>query len=109
MGLAANELITNAVKHAFPEGREGEIDVKFEKVETGWCLSVRDNGIGLPDQPKTGLGAGLIEEFVRQAGGTLSLQSSNGTIARLALRPMPPHPIRVMTFAARLEGDWPKV
>jgi two-component sensor histidine kinase len=87
VGLATNELITNAIKHAFPEGREGEIDVRFEKTESGWCLSVRDNGVGLgaAQQPKTGLGAGLIEEFVRQAGGTLSLESSNGTIARLTL------------------------
>ena len=87
VGLATNELITNAIKHAFPEGREGDIDVRFEKIESGWCLSVRDNGVGLATtpQPKTGLGAGLIEEFVRQAGGTLSLESGNGTIARLAL------------------------
>jgi two-component sensor histidine kinase len=85
VGLAANELITNAVKHAFPDGREGDIDLRFEKADTGWCLSVRDNGVGLPPEPKAGLGAGLIEEFVRQAGGTLSLESSNGTIAKLAL------------------------
>ncbi|HXR95117.1 MAG TPA: sensor histidine kinase [Rhizomicrobium sp.] len=87
VGLATNELITNAIKHAFPEGREGDIDVRFEKTETGWCLSVRDNGVGLSSiqRTRTGLGAGLIEEFVRQAGGTLSLESSNGTTARLAL------------------------
>jgi two-component sensor histidine kinase len=87
VGLATNELITNAIKHAFPEGREGDIDVRFEKTDAGWCLSVRDNGVGLPtvQQLKTGLGAGLIEEFVRQAGGTLSLESNSGTIARLAL------------------------
>jgi two-component sensor histidine kinase len=96
VGLATNELITNAIKHAFPEDREGDIDVRFEKTETGWCLSVRDNGVGLPagQQLKTGLGAGLIEEFVRQAGGTLSLESSGGTIARLALpaNAASPHP-----------------
>jgi two-component sensor histidine kinase len=96
VGLVTNELITNAVKHAFPEDREGDIDVRFEKTETGWCLSVRDNGVGFPtaQQLKTGLGAGLIEEFVRQAGGTLSLESSNGTIARLALpaNAASPHP-----------------
>jgi two-component sensor histidine kinase len=96
VGLVTNELITNAVKHAFPEDREGDIDVRFEKTETGWCLSVRDNGVGFPtaQQLKTGLGAGLIEEFVRQAGGTLSLESSGGTIARLALpaNAASPHP-----------------
>ncbi|HEY5083375.1 MAG TPA: sensor histidine kinase [Rhizomicrobium sp.] len=101
VGLVTNELITNAVKHAFPEDREGDIDVRFEKTETGWCLSVRDNGVGFPtaQQLKTGLGAGLIEEFVRQAGGTLSLENSNGTIARLALpanaaSPLPSEGIR---------------
>ena len=96
VGLATNELITNAIKHAFPEGREGDIDVRFEKTGAGWCLSVRDNGVGLgaAQHPRTGLGAGLIEEFVRQAGGTLSLESSNGTIARLALpdSAASPHP-----------------
>jgi two-component sensor histidine kinase len=96
VGLVTNELITNAVKHAFPEDREGDIDVRFEKTETGWCLSVRDNGVGFPtaQQLKTGLGAGLIEEFVRQAGGTLLLDSSSGTIARLALpaNAASPHP-----------------
>lgn len=85
VGLATNELITNAIKHAFPEGREGDIDVRFEKSEAGWCLSVHDDGVGIPAAPKTGLGAGLIEEFVRQAGGTLSLESGNGTTARLML------------------------
>lgn len=101
VGLVTNELITNAVKHAFPEDREGDIDVRFEKTETGWCLSVRDNGVGFPtaQQLKTGLGAGLIEEFVRQAGGTLSLENSSGTIARLALpanaaSPLPSEGIR---------------
>lgn len=86
VGLVTNELITNAIKHAFPEGREGDIDVRFEKTPDGWCLSVRDNGVGFAGtQPKTGLGAGLIEEFVRQAGGTLTLTNENGTIARLIL------------------------
>jgi len=86
VGLATNELITNAIKHAFPEGREGEIDVRFEKTGSGWCLSVRDNGVGISSSPtRTGLGAGLIEEFVRQAGGALTLENNGGTIARLTL------------------------
>lgn len=86
VGLATNELITNAVKHAFPDGREGTIDVRFEKTGSGWCLSVRDDGVGLSDiYRRSGLGAGLIEEFVRQAGGSLSLENDGGTIARLTL------------------------
>jgi two-component sensor histidine kinase len=59
----AFEALTNAIKHAF-----------------------RNDGVGLsPVQPKAGLGASLLEEFARQAGGTLSLEGGKGTMARLAL------------------------
>jgi len=85
VGLVTNELVTNAVKHAFPDGREGVIDVRFQRSEAGWALSVRDDGIGLVDKPKSGLGTSLTEEFARQAGGTLSVQKDGGTIARLDL------------------------
>ena len=81
-----NELVTNAVKHAFPDGREGNIDVRFQRTDGLWVLSVRDDGIGLPGvPPKSGLGTSLTEEFARQAGGTLALESKAGTIARLVL------------------------
>jgi len=46
---------------------------------------VADDGIGLPAQRKPGLGTGLIEQFVRQAGGTLALTSENGTQAVIHL------------------------
>lgn len=85
LGLATNELVTNAVKHAFPEGREGAISVCFIQAGDGWRLMVADDGIGLPAQRKPGLGTGLIEQFVRQAGGTLALTSENGTQAVIHL------------------------
>lgn len=85
VGLVANELVTNAVKHAFPDGREGNIDVRFQRSEDGWLLSVRDDGVGLSSAPKAGLGTSLTEEFARQAGGTLSVQKDGGTVARLVL------------------------
>jgi two-component sensor histidine kinase len=86
VGLVTNELVTNAVKHAFPNGREGSIDVRFERGDGGWTLSVRDDGIGLPATgSKSGLGASLTEDFARQAGGTLSLENDGGTLARLVL------------------------
>jgi two-component sensor histidine kinase len=88
VGLVTNELVTNAIKHAFPNDGEGSIDVRFQRTEAGWSLSVSDDGIGLsPIQPKTGLGTSLLEEFARQAGGTLSLEGGKGTIARLTLPP----------------------
>ncbi|HET7085121.1 MAG TPA: sensor histidine kinase [Rhizomicrobium sp.] len=88
LGLAANELITNAVKHAFPDGREGAIAVAFARVPQGWRLTVSDDGVGLPPGPrKTGLGTGLIEQFVRQVSGTLTLTADHGTQAVVDLPP----------------------
>ena len=88
VGLVTNELVTNAVKHAFPNDRAGNIDVRFQKSDNGWLLSVKDDGVGFSQTtPRTGLGTSLLEEFARQAGGTLSIEASNGTLARLALPP----------------------
>lgn len=88
LGLIANELITNSVKHAFPDGRDGEIKVRFGRTENGWRLSVSDDGVGLqPLDRKAGLGTGLIESFVAQAGGTLTLSGEKGTTAHLDLPP----------------------
>ncbi|MBV9550748.1 MAG: sensor histidine kinase [Alphaproteobacteria bacterium] len=86
LGLAINELVMNAVRHAFPEGRDGIILVRFSRFGAGWRLEVADNGVGLdPGQRKAGLGTGLIEQFVRQAGGNLTLESRGGTQAYLDL------------------------
>lgn len=85
LGLATNELVTNAVKHAFAEAREGTISVAFTRAADGWQLMVADNGIGLPQGRKPGLGTGLIEQFVRQAAGTLTLTAENGTQAIIHL------------------------
>jgi two-component sensor histidine kinase len=79
LGLATNELVTNAVKHAFPAGREGTISVTFARVADGWRLAVCDDGVGMPKDRKPGLGSGLIEQFVRQAGGRLTIVGDDGT------------------------------
>jgi two-component sensor histidine kinase len=74
------------VPHAFPDGRDGVILVRFAANGPGWRLEVCDNGIGISaGEHKTGLGTGLIEQFVRQAGGTLTVESRNGTQAFLDL------------------------
>jgi two-component sensor histidine kinase len=86
LGLATNELVTNAVKHAFPEGREGWISVDFIRAQDGWRLVVADNGVGKPiEQRQAGLGTGLIAQFVRQAGGTITVSYENGTHAAIDL------------------------
>lgn len=74
LGLVINELVTNAVKHAFPDGRSGVIEVIFGRGPDGWRLTVKDDGVGMPktSRPSSGIGKRLIEAFARQAGGTLS-------------------------------------
>lgn len=85
LGLVVNELVMNAVKHAFPGGAEGEIHVTFEPRERQFLLAVTDDGIGLPVQGAadaesaarpggSGLGLRLIEAFSQQAGGQLKFE-----------------------------------
>ena len=86
LGLVVNELVTNAVRHAFVDGRDGIILVRFSRTAAGWRLGVADNGVGMAvDERKAGLGTGLVEQFVRQAEGTLTLESRDGTQAYLDL------------------------
>jgi PAS domain S-box-containing protein len=81
-GLIVNELLTNAIKHAFPGNRPGSIDIQFSK-ELPYKLIVRDNGIGLPDSiapgNSTSFGMQLIDVFVKQLNGRLSITRMPGT------------------------------
>lgn len=77
LGLVVNELVMNAIKHAFPGAGEGEIHVTFAPQHNQFLLAVTDDGVGLPAEPpvpaagKSGLGMRLVEAFVQQAGGEL--------------------------------------
>jgi two-component sensor histidine kinase len=72
LGLIVNEAITNALKHAFPNGRKGRISVTLRKVgKDGLRLSVEDDGVGMPSSRREGaLGLNLIQTFAKQIGGT---------------------------------------
>lgn len=73
LGLVINELVTNAVKHAFPDGRSGVIEVTFAGTDSGWRLTVADDGVGLPRKASPGgMGQRLVEAFARQAGGAVT-------------------------------------
>lgn len=87
VGLVVNELVTNAVKHAFPEGRDGIIAVRFQADGDGWRLTVSDDGVGMTRTSggASGLGRGLIDSFVAQAGGRISVAGANGTEVSLHL------------------------
>lgn len=90
-GLILNELITNALTHAFPNGESGEIHVGLRRNAVGVCeLSVRDSGIGVPSNiviegSKT-LGLRLVRSLTRQIDGHFDLHRREpGTEARLSL------------------------
>jgi two-component sensor histidine kinase len=90
-GLIVNELISNALKHAFPDGRKGEILVKLEPLgESSYRLLVWDDGIGFPPdlEPRRtqSLGLRLVEALAEQVDGTVRLTRGYGTKFEVTLR-----------------------
>jgi len=76
LGLIVTELVINALKHAFPGGRPGEIKVDYQSRGPNWALSVGDNGVGMPDEPthaKPGLGTSIVEALARQLSAHVSI------------------------------------
>jgi len=76
-GLILNELISNALKHAFPAGSGGEILIRFDARDDTFCLTVDDNGQPLPPnlmtrEPLT-MGLRLVKALIRQLDGELRL------------------------------------
>jgi len=71
LGLIINELVTNSLKYAFPEGRAGRIDILLVTIATEHVLTVRDDGIGnaAPFPDSTGLGQRLVHAMTKQLNG----------------------------------------
>jgi two-component sensor histidine kinase len=71
LGLIVTELVINALKHAFPDGRDGKITVDYHSEGPNWTLAVGDNGVGMPSVPANtpgGLGTSIVEALSRQLG-----------------------------------------
>ncbi len=87
LGLIVNELLSNCLKHAFPEGRKGEITIGFHHSDHKYLLSVRDDGIGFPEDlnyKKTeSLGLRLVNILTDQIDGEIVLKRDNGTEFRI--------------------------
>jgi PAS domain S-box-containing protein len=83
-GLIINELVSNALKHAFKDNIPGEIKVFLDKDDDIYTLTVADNGVGLPvdvewENART-LGLQLVNALVSQLEGDMSVVVDNGTI-----------------------------
>lgn len=84
LGLIVNELVSNSLRHAFPDGRKGEIgvDIRFDK-KGKIFLEVSDTGVGMTEgwdfrRAKT-LGMQLVTDLVKQIEGAIELKRKRGT------------------------------
>jgi PAS domain S-box-containing protein len=83
VGLLFNELVSNSFKHAFPEGRKGEVNVDIHGGAGEVTLTITDDGIGIPENvdihaPHT-IGMELVNVLVNQIDGHITLDQRNGT------------------------------
>jgi PAS domain S-box-containing protein len=87
IGLIVNELVTNAVKYAFPSDTKGTVLVTLKRAPGELRLTVADDGQGAdPRRADSGLGGRLVERFAQQLGGQLKRESnSRGTTVYLIL------------------------
>jgi PAS domain S-box-containing protein len=90
LGILMNELISNALKHAFPDGREGTISISSVEEGNLITLVVRDNGVGIPEEldwkNAATLGMRLINSLVDQVDGTITLDRKNGTAFTITVK-----------------------
>jgi two-component sensor histidine kinase len=82
-GLIVNELVTNALKHAFRDGAQGKVWVELKRNNGSVSLTVGDDGVGLPDgwdiQSSESLGMQLVAALVGQLDARLTLNREGGT------------------------------
>ncbi len=82
IGLIVNELVTNSLKYAFPDHREGKITVGLHKIADIFQLKVIDDGVGFTagdEVAGTGFGTQLIALLTKQLDGKMNLKTSQGT------------------------------
>jgi PAS domain S-box-containing protein len=83
-GLIISELVSNCLKHAFPEKKQGQITIRISKNKKGiYSLIVKDNGIGLPEglnyREAETLGLQLVTDLVLQINGSIQLKKIHET------------------------------
>ena len=82
IGLIVNELLSNSLKYAFPNGNEGKIKVTLLEKNSHLLLHFADNGIGIGEKPSirgSGFGTQLISLLTKQLDGKMTLQTNPGT------------------------------
>lgn len=89
-GMIINELVSNSLKHAFPNGQKGRITVRLQPEGEEILLVVADNGVGFPDgidfRKTETLGLELVNTFVDQLEGRIEQRTGKGTEYRVRFR-----------------------
>ena len=84
LGIIINELITNIIKYAFPNGKKGNVGISLKKTDLIAELIIRDDGIGIDPGKITGgasgFGISLVSMLSEQMGGSFSIRNENGTV-----------------------------
>ena len=92
-GLLVNELVSNSLKHAFPDGHSGTISISLHGIANSKqvLLTVSDDGIGFSDdfeiKRTQSLGLQLVGDLARQLKGKLTIESGSGTIFGVSFTP----------------------
>jgi two-component sensor histidine kinase len=83
LGLIVNELVSNSMKHAFPNNKQGKIDIKFNLDNGDYTMIISDNGVGFPQdyniQNSDSLGLKIVNSLTEQIDGEITIETSNGT------------------------------
>lgn len=83
IGLIVTELMTNAIKHAFPMGRYGTVELRAARGPEGLAIGFRDDGVGLPEgvdpASSRSIGLTIIRTLVDQLDGRFEVSASGGT------------------------------
>ncbi|MDO8869352.1 MAG: sensor histidine kinase [Methanobacteriaceae archaeon] len=87
-GLIINELVSNSLKHAFPDNKLGEIRIKFNKnASNEFELVIQDNGVGISPEidlkHSETLGLELVSSLINQLDGSLQMQKSPGATFKI--------------------------
>jgi len=91
-GVIINELVSNSLKHAFPEDRVGEIVISFKELDGQYTMIFKDDGVGLPEDLDIGnpasLGLTIVNALTGQLNGAIDLGRNGGTEIRITFPAM---------------------
>lgn len=89
-GLIVNELVTNSIKHAFPDGRKGNICISLEEYKETWNrLIIKDDGVGVGEldfRNSASLGMELVDTLTDQIDGRIEVNTDCGTEVRIIFK-----------------------